>query len=160
MTMLRQLFTHSRHIVLYGVFMALLVWVLKWLEWKYLITDNASDIYLGLIAVLFTLLGIWVATQLVKPKIETVIIEKEVYVTTSDAPPVNDAELKKLNLTARETEVLQLITQGHTNAEIADQLFLSLSTIKTHVSNLLAKMEVKNRAQAIEKANRLRLTPR
>ena len=140
--------------------MALLVWLLKWLEWKYLITDNASDIYLGLIAVLFTLLGIWVATQLVKPKIETVIIEKEVYVIPSDAPPVNEAELKKLNLTARETEVLQLITQGHTNAEIADRLFLSLSTIKTHVSNLLVKMEVKNRAQAIEKANRLRLTPR
>jgi two-component system, NarL family, response regulator LiaR len=160
MTILRQLFSHSRHIVLYGVFMALLIWVLKWLEWKYLITDNASDIYLGLIAVLFTLLGIWVATQLVKPKIETVIIEKEVYVTTSDAPPANDAELKKLNLTARETEVLLLITQGHTNAEIADRLFLSLSTIKTHVSNLLVKMEVKNRAQAIEKANRLRLTQR
>lgn len=140
--------------------MALLVWVLKWLEWRYLITDNASDIYLGLIAILFTLLGVWVATQLVKPKIETVIIEKEVYVPLPEDQSLNETELKKLNLTARELEVLQLITQGHTNAEIAERLFLSLSTIKTHVSNLLVKMEVKNRAQAIEKANRLRLTSR
>ena len=157
--MLRQLFQQSRHIVLYGVFMALLVWVLKWLEWRYLITDNASDIYLGLIAVLFTLLGVWVATQLVRTKIQTVVIEKEVYISLPD-DSVNEAELKKLNLTAREAEVLQLITQGYTNAEIADRLFLSLSTIKTHVSNLLVKMEVKNRTQAIEKANRLKLTPR
>ncbi len=158
--MIRQLFHHSRHIALYGISMALLVWVLKWLEWKYLITDNASDIYLGLIAILFTLLGVWVASQLVKPKIETLIVEKEVYVPLPDDQLINEAGLKKLNLTAREAEVLQLITQGHTNAEIADRLFLSLSTIKTHVSNLLVKMEVKNRAQAIEKANRLRLTPR
>ena len=159
MTVLRQLFQQSRHIVLYGVFMALLIWVLKWLEWRYLITDNASDIYLGLIAVLFTLLGVWVATQLVRTKIQTVVIEKEVYISLPD-DSVNEAELKKLNLTAREAEVLQLITQGYTNAEIADRLFLSLSTIKTHVSNLLVKMEVKNRTQAIEKANRLKLTPR
>jgi len=159
MTSFRQLLQQSRHVIQYGVFMALLVWLLKWLEWRYLVTDNASDIYLGLIAVLFTSLGVWVASQLVKPKIQTVVVEKTIYVNLSE-DSINEDELKKLNLTSRETEVLQRITQGYTNAEIADELFLSLSTVKTHVSNLLDKMEVKNRAQAIEKANRLKLTIR
>lgn len=139
----------------YSAAMAILVFVLKWLQWKYLITDNSSDIYLGLIAVFFTLLGIWVANQLAKPKVQTVIVEKEVPSTFVH----NAGELQKLNLTAREYEVLQLLTQGCSNAEIADRLFLSVSTVKTHVSNLLMKMEVKSRTQALEKARRLRIMP-
>lgn len=136
--------------------MAVLVFVLKWLQWKYLVTDNSLDIYIGLIALFFTLLGVWVANQLTKPKVETVVVEKEVYITTP-ANTVNEAELQKLNLTAREYEILKLLTQGRSNAEIADSLFLSLSTIKTHVSNLFVKMDVKSRTQAIEKAKRLRI---
>lgn len=139
--------------------MAILVFVLKWLQWKYLITDNSLDIYIGLIAVFFTFLGVWIATQLAKPKIQTVIVEKEVYPTQPDDFTINETELKKLNLTTREYEVLQLLTQGYTNAEIAEKLFLSLSTVKTHVSNLFVKMDVKNRTQAVEKANRLKITP-
>jgi ATP/maltotriose-dependent transcriptional regulator MalT len=136
--------------------MAIMVFVLKWLQWKYLITDNSSEIYIGLIAVFFTCLGVWVANQLAKPK--TVIVEKEIHVAAPGGNTVNEAELKKLNLTSREYEVLQLLVQGSSNAEIADKLFLSLSTVKTHVSNLFVKMDVKSRTQAIEKANRLKLT--
>jgi two-component system, NarL family, response regulator LiaR len=158
MTFLKQIFHNSRHIVLYGALMAILVFVLKWLQWKYLITDNSLDIYIALIALFFTLLGVWAATQLVKPKVQTVIVEKEIYVTRQDDFTINETELKKLNLTAREYEVLQLLTQGHSNTEIAENLFLSLSTIKTHVSNLFVKMDVKSRTQAIEKAKRLKIT--
>jgi ATP/maltotriose-dependent transcriptional regulator MalT len=139
--------------------MAIMVFALKWLQWKYLITDNSSDIYLGLIAVFFTALGIWVATQLANTKTATVIIEREVYLPRPDDFTINEAELKKLNLTNREHEVLQVLTQGYSNAEIAGKLFLSLSTVKTHVSNLFVKMEVKNRTQAVEKAKRLKITP-
>jgi len=159
MTFLKPIFHKLRHIALYGVLMAILVFALKWLQWKYLITDNASDVYVGLIAVFFTLLGIWVATQLAKPKIQTVIVEKEIYLDHPGDFTLNEIELKKLNLTTREYEVLQLLTQGYTNAEIADKLCLSLSTVKTHVSNLFVKMDVKNRTQALEKANRLKITP-
>lgn len=159
MTFLKHIFHKLRPIALYGVLMAVLVFALKWLQWKYLITDNASDVYVGLIAVFFTLLGTWVALQLAKPKIQTVIVEKEIYLGQPTDLTINETELKKLNLTTREYEVLQLLTQGYTNAEIAGKLFLSLSTIKTHVSNLFVKMEVKNRTQALEKANRLKLTP-
>ncbi len=139
--------------------MAILVFILKWLQWKYIISDNSLDIYIGLIAVFFTLLGIWVSTQLAKPKIQTLIVEKEVYLTQPDDIVINEVELKKLNLTNREYEVLQLLTQGYPNAEIADKLFLSISTVKTHVSNLFVKMDVKSRTQAVEKAKRLRLIP-
>lgn len=159
MTFLKHIFQKFHHAALYGALMALLVFALKWLQWKYLITDNASDVYVGLIAVFFTLLGIWVALQLVKPKIQTVIVEKEIILSQPADAAINEAELKKLNLTVREYEVLQLLTQGSTNAEIADKLCLSLSTVKTHVSNLFVKMDVKNRTQAFEKAHRLKITP-
>jgi len=158
MNFLKHFFQRYCQILLYGVLMAVLVLVLKWLQWKYLIQDHSSEIYLGLIAVFFTLLGIWLATQLVRPKVETVVVEKEVYVAPPEEGTVNEAELKRLNLTSREYEVLQQLTQGRSNAEIAENLFLSLSTVKTHVSNLFVKMDVKSRTQAIEKAKRLRLT--
>lgn len=159
MTSLKQLLQKSQHILLYGVLMAILVFVLKWLQWKFIITNHSLEIYSGLLAVFFTVLGIWVATQLAKPKIQTVIVEKEVYLPPSDDFTINEVELEKLKLTSREYEVLQLLTQGCSNAEIAERLFLSLSTVKTHVSNLFVKMEVKNRTQAVEKANRLKITP-
>jgi two-component system, NarL family, response regulator LiaR len=154
---LKQLIHNTRHIVLYAAVMGVLVFVLKWLQWKYMITDHSSDLYTGAIALLFTLLGIWVATQLTKPKVQTVIVEKEVYLVSSQNSEINEAELKKLNLSNREYEVLQLLTQGHSNADIAEKLFLSLSTVKTHASSLFVKLDVKSRTQAIEKAKRLRI---
>lgn len=154
MAFLKNLFLNTKHITLYGLLLAILVFFLKWLEWKFLIVNHSLDIYAGLIAVFFTLLGTWIATQLVKSKVQTVVIEKKVYLTPEI---INEDELAKLNLSNREYAVLQLLTQGNSNAEIADQLCLSLSTVKTHVSNLFVKMDVKSRTQAIEKAKRLNI---
>lgn len=142
-----------KHIVIYGLTLAVLVFILKLLQWKFLIVDNAIDIYIGLIALFFTVLGIWIAKQLIKPKIETLIIEKEI----PEKFEINEIELQKLNLSNREYEVLQLLAKGYSNNEISEQLFLSVSTIKTHVSNLFFKMDVKNRIQATEKAKRLKI---
>lgn len=139
--------------LLYGLILAILVFALKWLQWKFLIVDNAIDIYVGLIAVFFTSLGIWVAMQLVKPKIKTIIIEKKV----PEQFLLNEKELEKLNLNPREYETLQLLAKGYSNAEIAENLFISLSTVKTHVSNLFVKMDVKSRTKALEKAKRLKI---
>ena len=151
------LLKNYRYTILYGLILAALVIVLKWLQWKFLIVDNAIDIYIGLVAVFFTIMGIWVATQLVKPKVETVIVEKEIMVPQPKKFIINQAELKKLNLNSREYEVLQLLAKGHSNADMAASLFLSLSTIKTHVSNLYFKMDVKSRTQAITKAKQLKI---
>jgi ATP/maltotriose-dependent transcriptional regulator MalT len=137
--------------------MAVLVFMLKWFQWKFLIVENSTDIYIGLIAVFFTALGIWIAIQVIRPKVQTLVVEKEVFVSADTPAVINEAELQKLNLSRREYEVLQLLAKGHSNAEIAEALFLSLSTVKTHVSNLFVKMDVKSRAQAIEKTRRLKI---
>ena len=147
----------NRYILLYGFLLAILVFGLKWLEWTFLIRNNAIDIYIGLIAVFFTALGIWIATQLVNTKVQTVILEKEIFITRPEVFEVNEAALKKLNLSNREYDVLQLLAKGCSNAEIADTLCLSVSTVKTHASNLFLKMDVKSRTQTIEKAKRLKI---
>ncbi|WOV87792.1 response regulator transcription factor [Sporosarcina oncorhynchi] len=53
------------------------------------------------------------------------------------------------DLTEREREILLLLAKGKTNQEIADELFIALKTVKTHVSNLLSKLEVQDRTQAV-----------
>ncbi|WP_164668182.1 response regulator [Virgibacillus doumboii] len=52
-------------------------------------------------------------------------------------------------LTDRETEILMLVAQGKSNQEIADELFIALKTVKVHVSNILGKLEVQDRTQAV-----------
>lgn len=66
-------------------------------------------------------------------------------------------KIKKLEITEREYEVLQLISQGMSNKEIANSLFLTESTIKTHVSNLLVKLNAKRRTQAVQIAQQLNI---
>lgn len=154
---LTNIFLKTRYIIVYGSLTGTLVFTLKWLQWKFLIIDNSLDIYIGLIAVFFTVLGVWIATQLVKPKVQKVIVEKEVFVPYSNEFTINEIELEKLNLSHREYQVLQLLAIGCSNAKIAENLFISLSTVKTHVSNLFAKMDVKSRTQTIEKAKRLKI---
>jgi DNA-binding NarL/FixJ family response regulator len=62
------------------------------------------------------------------------------------------AGLAEAKLTERETEVLRLIAQGRTNAEIAAELFLGVETVKTHVRNVLAKLGARDRVQAVIRA--------
>jgi ATP/maltotriose-dependent transcriptional regulator MalT len=56
-------------------------------------------------------------------------------------------------------EILNLLAQGHSNGEIAAKLFISLSTVKTHLQNIFGKLDVKRRIQAVEKAKGLNLIP-
>lgn len=148
-----------RHLFLYALMMAVLVFVLKWLQWKFLIVDNSVDIYIGLIAVFFTVLGVWVSGQIIKRRVKTVVVEKEVFVTQPQEFVCNQAELNKLALSSREFEILQLMAKGQSNADIASNIFLSVSTVKTHISNLFFKMDVKSRTQAIGKAKELKIIP-
>jgi len=70
---------------------------------------------------------------------------------------INDENLKALKLNDREYEILQLIAKGHSNKEIAKTLFLAIPTIKTHTSNLYAKLDVRSRTQAVHKAREMRI---
>ena len=75
--------------------------------------------------------------------------------TSPDRPP--NPEEARAELTARETEVLRLIAEGKDNTQIAKELFISVQTVKNHVSNILAKLEVENRVQAAVQAVQRRL---
>lgn len=145
----------NKQTIMYGVALAFLLLFLKWLELRFIILQNAFEIYAAGIAILFTSLGIWLAQKLSKPK----IVEKEIYIVSPSDFVLNEQEFIKLGLSARELEVLQLMAIGKSNQEIADQLFLSLNTIKTHSRRLFEKMEVKRRTQAIELGKKLSLIP-
>jgi two-component system, NarL family, response regulator LiaR len=157
--MIRRFLTRHRHIILYGLSLALLLILLKWLEWRFIVIDRAIEIYSGAIAVVFTGLGIWLALKLARPKEKTVIVEKEVYVTreTAMGTPIDEKELARLGISPRELEVLQLMAGGLSNQEIAARLFVSLNTIKTHTGNIFVKLDVRRRTQAVEQARKLNL---
>lgn len=150
------IFSRNKLVILYGASLAAILLLLKWLEYRFIIMDHSFEVYIGAIALIFTSLGIWLALKLSKPKTHTIIVEKEVFVTVppADFAP-DDNALMKLGISKREWEVLSLMSEGLSNQEIADRLFLSLSTIKTHSSRLFEKLEVKRRTQAIEKGKRL-----
>lgn len=150
------LFTKNRLVILYGASLAGILLLLKWLEFRFVIIDHAFEVYIGAIALIFTCLGIWLALKLAKPKTETIIVEKPVYINRQAEGFVPDEKcLAQFNISKREWEVLALMSEGLSNQEIAERLFVSLNTIKTHSSNLFEKLEVKRRTQAIEKGKRL-----
>ncbi|SFA47008.1 transcriptional regulator, LuxR family [Pedobacter suwonensis] len=149
--------TKNKSVILYGLFLAIMLCLLKWLELRFIVINHAIEIYAGAIAVIFTGLGIWLALKLTKPK--TILIEKEVLSEKLETFLINEKEIIRLNISKRELEVLQLMSEGLSNQEIAERLFVSLNTIKTHNARLFAKLEVKRRTQAIEIAKKLGLIP-
>ncbi len=148
-----------KSIILYGVSLASLTLLLRWLEFRFMVIDHALDMYIGIIAVVFTALGIWLALKLARPKVQTVVIEKEIVVQAPAEFVFNETGFKTLGLSNRELEVLQLMSQGLSNQEIAERLFVSLNTVKTHSSGLFSKLDVKRRTQAVEVGKRLKIIP-
>ena len=138
--MASNLLAKNKLTILYGLSLALLLFLLKWLELKLIIVNNAYEAYMAAIAVFFTALGIWLALKLTKPK--TVVIEKQVYVNNGPEFIVNQSEVEKLGLSKRELDVLQLMAEGLSNQEISERLFVSLNTIKTHSAQIFEKIRL------------------
>ena len=139
----------TRTIIVYGIALAALVLVLKFIEYRFIVRDLSIEFYLGAVALFFTVLGIWAGRKLTRKKI----------VTVGPAFVLNEVELQRLGISKREHEVLGLMAEGLSNQEIADHLFVSLNTVKTHTSNLFLKLEVSRRTQAVQRAKQLRLIP-
>jgi DNA-binding CsgD family transcriptional regulator len=140
-----------RTIIIYGIAMAVLIGILKLIEYRYFVRDIPLEFYIGLVAVMFTAIGIWAGLKLTRPKI--------IEVKVSGPFERDDEAVKQLGISKREYEVLELIAAGHSNQEIADKLFVSPSTVKTHVSSLLAKLDAQRRTQAIQRAKDLHILP-
>ncbi len=143
--------------IYFGLALAILFFIVQWMEIRFLLFSNNIQIYILLIAILFTLIGIWIAGRIRTPKVETLVIEKPVFVATTSHFEIDQNELFKRKISKRELEVLHLMAEGKSNQEIADELFVSLPTIKTHAANLFEKLDAKRRTQAVETAKRLRL---
>jgi DNA-binding CsgD family transcriptional regulator len=136
-------------VVWYGASLAALIMLLKIMQYHFFTRDLSIEFYLGLLAILFTAIGIWVGLKITKPR----------RVSTPDSLNFEpDVEMvRSLNVSKRELDVLELMSAGLSNQEIADKLFVSLNTVKTHSSNIFTKLDVKRRTQAIQKARQLRL---
>ena len=138
-----------RTVILYGLSMAVLLGLLKLVEYRYIVRDIPLEFYIGAVAVMFTGLGIWAGLRLTRPRI----------VEISGPFERDDASLKRTGISNREYEVLELIAAGLSNQDIADRLFVSTSTVKTHVSNVLAKLNASRRTEAIARAKEMRIIP-
>src|SRR5699024_8260920 len=77
------------------------------------------------------------------------ILEPEVAGKIMNKMREKPAPIAHEQLTEREMEILLLVSEGRTNQEIADQLFIALKTVKVHVSNILGKLDVQDRTQAV-----------
>jgi len=148
----------KRHILLYGLIAGLLIAALKWTEYRFLVIEHSVEIYGGLIAATFAVLGIWLGIRLTgRP--ERVVI-KEVPVPASSEPFLpDDKKREDLGITPRELEILELIAQGLSNREIAEKLFVSENTVKTHSSRVFDKLGAKRRTQAVQLGKEFRLIP-
>ena len=136
----------QKSIVIIGFFLGLLLIVFQYLEFSYYNSYESKDLYLLIISIAFLSVGILIGKKLTK---KTVIEIADF--------EVDHGMIAKLGISTRELEVLDLLAKGYSNQEIADLLFVSLNTIKTHISNLYAKLDVDKRTKAISKAKELRL---
>ncbi len=137
-------------VLLYGFSLGLLLAALQFSQFRLLTFGNSEAWYIGLVAVLFAVLGMWAGGKLTKSKTPQ----------PSDPAPEfrpKEAVLEQLGITPRELEVLEQMAQGLSNQEIAAQLFVSLNTVKTHSSNVFSKLDVQRRTQAVQKAKELGL---
>lgn len=144
-----------RTVLIFGISLALLLALLKWAEYSYFVKDMMLETYIGIVGMICTVLGGWIGWQLTRPKPGEVANKVE--------PPAEqlngyNAE-NKFGLSPREYEVLVLIASGYSYQEIADKLFVSLSTVKTHASNIFSKMDVQRRTQAVMRAQSAGILP-
>ena len=121
--------------LLYGLCGGLLILALRVIEYRFLVIQHSFEIYGGLIAVLFAGVGIWLGLKLTRK--EEVIVVREVPVSANQPFTVNEDNVRSLGVTKRELEILDLIARGMSNREIANQLFVSENTIKTHSADCL-----------------------
>ncbi|HKY27134.1 MAG TPA: response regulator transcription factor [Pyrinomonadaceae bacterium] len=151
----------KRHVLAYGLIYGLcggvLIVLLRLVEYRFLILTHSVEIYGGLIALVFAILGIWLGLRLTRKK--ELVIVKEVPVPIAQAFAINNDKIRELAITKRELEILELIARGLSNREIAEKLFVSENTVKTHSSRLFDKLGAKRRTQAVQMAKELGLIP-
>jgi DNA-binding CsgD family transcriptional regulator len=142
-----------------------LVAALKLVEYRFLIVEHSLEIYGGVVALLFSAVGIWLGLKLTRTRETIVVREVEVPVRVEVPVPVgapfarNEARLAQLGITPRELEILEAMAAGHSNREIAERLFVSENTVKTHAARVFDKLAARRRTQAVQRAKEAGLIP-
>jgi NarL family two-component system response regulator LiaR len=147
----------KRHVLIYGLIGGILIAVLKWTEYRFLVIEHSIEIYGGLTAATFAVLGIWLGLKLTGTRQRIVV--KEVPVPAAEPFVPDERKREGLGITRRELEILGLIASGLSNREIAGRLFVSENTVKTHSSRLFDKLGAKRRTQAVQIGKTARLIP-
>lgn len=143
-----------KQVILYGVLLGVVAAAMELLKFNLIVMENTFEVYALLVALVFGGVGIWVGTRLFTKNKPLIVVEG------SGTPGVIDEEkIKELGISKREHEVLELIARGHTNQEVAELLFVSPNTVKTHLANIFAKLDVNRRTQAIQRAKDLNILP-
>ena len=158
--MKKQIFIYG---LIYGLSGGLLIAALKLIEYRFIVVEHSIEIYGGLTALIFAGVGIWLGLRLTRKEqviIEReLIVEREVLVPAATPFALNEARLQELAITKRELEILGLIAHGLSNREIAEKLFVSENTVKTHSSRLFDKLSAKRRTQAVQRGKEFGLIP-
>jgi two-component system, NarL family, response regulator LiaR len=140
----------KRHVLIYGLISGILIVLLQWTEYQFVVVEHSIEIYGGLIAATFAVLGIWLGLKLTAKR-QTVVV-REIPVPAEGAFIPCERKREDLRITRRELEILELIAQGLSNREIAEKLFVSQSTVKTHSSRVFEKLGARRRTQAVQLA--------
>jgi len=147
----------KKTILVYGILGGVLIAVLKIVEYRFLVLEHSLEIYGGIVALLFSGLGIWLGLKLTRTR-ETVVV-KEIHVQVPGPFTRNEARLEQLGITPRELEILEALAAGLSNREIAERLFVSENTVKTHAARLFDKLSARRRTQAVQRAKEEGLIP-
>jgi DNA-binding CsgD family transcriptional regulator len=154
----------KRHVLIYGLIGGLLIAALNLIEYRYLVIEHSVEIYGGLIAAVFSAVGIWLGLRITarrRPVEADASSEAVAGLSAVSAQPFRPDEKRRedLKITPRELEILNLIAQGMSNREIAERLFVSENTVKTHSSRVFDKLGAKRRTQAVQLGKEFGLLP-
>jgi len=138
----------KKTILIYGLALAGGALALQQMEYLYTIRTYSTEIYVVFVAVAFTGLGIWAGHKLTRKGRNL-----------EQSFQRNDKAQRALGISDRECQVLELLAEGYSNSEIADRIFVSTNTVKTHLAHVYGKLEVSRRTQAVQKAKSLGLIP-
>jgi DNA-binding CsgD family transcriptional regulator len=140
-----------KHLAIYGACGGALILAMRFVEYRFLVLSHSVEIYAALIAAAFAAIGIWLGLTITGRKVEVREVTVEVPVPIAAGPFVADrARIESLGITPRELEVLQLIAEGLSNKEMAERLFVSENTVKTHASRVFDKLGASRRTQAVQ----------
>lgn len=153
----------KRHVLIFGLVGGLLIAALQYTEYRFVVIEHSVELYGALVAILFASFGIWLGLRLTRSRetIRETVVVREVLVQVEAAGPFapNTVRQQTLGITARELEILTYVARGLSNREIATQLFVSESTVKTHCARTFDKLGAVRRTQAVQRGKELGLLP-